>query len=103
MKSDTERTETPAVAVQRVVRAFARARKDGWPRCPKCGKRMRPNMGTMKDVGCKGSQLWTCNDHFLPSYWGSARQLVEELNSPNVPALAQTGRREILTKEETTK
>ena len=67
----------------RLVRAFARARKDGWPRCPTCGKRLRPYEGNMRDAGTSRPQQWQCDDHFIPSYWGTAEKLVSELNSPN--------------------
>lgn len=70
----------PNNADQRLVRAFARARKDVWPRCPKCGKRLRPYEGNMRDVGTSRPQLWQCDAHFLPSYWGTASKLVSELN-----------------------
>jgi hypothetical protein len=44
---------------------------------------MRPNMGTMKEHGCRGPQLWTCDDHFLPSYYGTAQSVIETHCSPN--------------------
>lgn len=78
-----------AVGSSALVRAFARSRKDGWPRCPKCGRRLRPYEGNMRDAGTARPQQWQCDNHFIPSYWGTAAKLVNDLNGPNVPALAQ--------------
>ena len=73
---------------RRLVRALRRCKNDGWPRCPQCGKRMRPYMGNMRDHGTAGPQNWQCDAHFLPSYYGTAQGVIDLYCSPNAQAMA---------------